>query len=372
MENNKTVTIHDLARAGSGVAKLETGEILFVPFTAPGDEIEAKVLESKKSYKNGELVKILKPSKARVTPKCSVFTVCGGCSWQHLPYDLQFETKKKGLFHTLKRGGVDVTDIPVDDFPAKNEYQYRNRIQLRGNVKSKQIGFYQKNSREIVPIEQCPIADYRINEALPALAKEGFASFPEEFKLEVEVMPSGEVRAIWNEANAALGFRQINDEQNEVLQKWVKKHIKKTDLLFDLYGGFGNLSLPLAQDFKEVYCIDSSVPKGSEARAPANYHFEKKDIRPWAKTLYRSVHTDLKASFIIDPPREGMGPFFDEIAKKMSKIAVQSVILVGCDVDSFVKDTARLIKAGYKLERLGVLDLFPQTPHVESLALFSK
>ena len=118
--------------------------------------------------------------------------------------------------------------------------------------------------------------------------------------------------------------------------------------------------------------MDVSVPSHSEAEVPGNFHFEKKDIRPWAKTLYRNVHLALNASFIIDPPREGLGSNFEEVEAKISKIGTESIILVGCDVDSFVRDTSRFLKSGYRLERLGVLDLFPQTPHVESLALFSK
>ncbi len=372
MENTVTVEIKDLARAGSGVAKLDTGAVLFTPYTLPGDVIEAKIVKSEKNYSNGELVKIITPSPDRVEAPCPVFQTCGGCSWQHVPYSLQFETKKKGLLFSLKRAGIESDSIPVDEMPAKNQYNYRNRIQLRGDSTKKIIGFYERNSTRIVPIQNCLIADPRINEALPGLAQKGFAQSSGDFKLEIDVTPDGTIHTAWNEKHASLGFKQVNDEQNEVLQSWIKKHLKPADLLFDLFGGHGNLSLPVAENYREAYCVDTSTPTQGEVSPPANYRFETKSILAWAKTPHPRNNLSRKSSLILDPPREGLGSIFPQIEGKISKLKVESLILVGCDVDSFVKDVRNFIKAGYRLERLGVLDLFPQTPHIESLALFSK
>ena len=340
-----------------------------MPFTAPGDELHVKILKTHKNYSDGECAELVKPSSIRVKPLCPVFEKCGGCSYQHLPYSFQFETKKKGLLYALKRAEIETGDLPIDDLPAKSEYHYRNRIQVRSNPKEKAIGFYARGGKHIVPISACAIARDEINQALPALAEEGFKKFPEEFKLEIEISPEGTIRHAFNRSHAAFGFRQVNDEQNEQLRQWIKKHVVSADLLLDLYGGSGNLSTPLLDRFSEIRCVDISTPKSTIA---PHFFYERKDLIQWARVDETRETYQKSTSLILDPPREGLGPNFSEIEDKISRYAIQSMILVGCDVDSFVRDTKRFQKRGFRLARLGVLDLFPQTPHVESLALFFK
>ena len=364
------IKIHDLARGGSGVGKLDTGAVVFVPFTAPGDEVEIKILENNKRYSEGECLEVKTPSPARVTPPCPVFGKCGGCSWQHLNYELQFETKKKGVLHALKRAGVDTSNTPVDELPAKTHYGYRNRIQLHGDPKQKIIGFYAHKEKRIVPIDHCPISRSEINDQLLSLAKIGFEKFTEAFQLEIEVAPNGEIKHAFNEAHGAFGFRQVNDEQNEKLKAWVKEHIVAAPLLLDLYGGYGNLSLPLLDQFQEIHCVDVSVP--TEKAKAVHFHYVKNDVRKWARERAKDRGAKKPVSVILDPPRAGLGSDFPEIESELSKHRIHSLILVGCDVDSFVRDTQHFIQKGYRLARLGILDLFPQTPHVESLALFFK
>ncbi len=368
-----TVKIHDIARGGNGVAKLESGEVVFVPFTAPNDEVSIRILKKTKTYSQGELVKIIQPSPIRVTAPCPVFTQCGGCSWQHLPYSLQFETKRKGLIHTLKRVGINAETISIDEMPAKNLYHYRNRVQLRGNLKSGAFGFYEKGSNKIVSITRCEIADERINQAIPKLREESLQKSEgkneEDFKLEVEIDQNGKLRSAWNQKHSAFGFRQVNEEQNAVLQSWVKDHIGSGTHLLDLFGGHGNLSLGLTEQFGEIHCVDISVPRVKPLALPENYAFHASSTLTWLKSAH--IKTG-QLSVIIDPPREGLGNDAEGILNSLALMKPTHVILVGCDVDSFVKDCARFVKHGFKLSKLGVLDLFPQTPHVESLALFTK
>jgi hypothetical protein len=366
------VTIHDLARGGAGVAKLDSGEIVFVPFTAPGDKVSVQIHKRKKNYSHGTLVEILEPSPLRVTPKCPSFTQCGGCTWQHLPYSLQFETKKKGLLQALKRASIFIEGIPFDEMPAENEYFYRNRIQLKGNPKTKEIGFFERGTQTLTPIQTCSITDQRINDRLGSLAKEGFDRFQDHFKLELDLAPTGEVRAAWDQKNAAFGFRQVNDTQNSKLKDWVTRHIAPADLLFDLYGGDGNLSLSLASQFDRVFCVDLFTPKTGLEPTPANFQYDRRDINQWARSALPQGLLGKTTSLILDPPREGIGQSFETIQYKISKITVNSAILVSCDVDSFTRDSLSFLQSGYKLKHLGALDLFPQTPHLECLALFSK
>lgn len=366
MSEITTVHITDLSRAGSGVARLESGEVVFTPFTAPGDVARVEIVERKKNYLHARLVELVKPSPDRVTPPCPVFGVCGGCSWQHLPYEQQFETKRKGLLHALKRSGIAAENTPIDALPARSAYGYRNRIQLRGDVARKEIGFYARGSQTLVAIDHCPITDSRINDRLPALREEGFAKFDQDFKLEIAVDESGQVGHAWNQGHAAMGFRQVNDEQNEVLKSWVAEHTGDARVLLDLYGGAGNLSRPLKDRFESIHCVDVFVPKSSPIR---NLKFHRSGVGEWIARYRPEAGSH---SVILDPPREGLSNDFARIAQALEPLEIRTLILVGCDVDAFVRDSHRLLKAGYRLGRLGVLDLFPQTPHVESLALFTR
>jgi len=367
-----TVTIHDLSRGGSGVARLESGEIIFVPFTAPGDQVRVRILERKKNYCQGEAMEWVVKSPTRVTPECSRFTQCGGCSWQHLDYPLQFETKKKGLLHALNRAGISLASIPVDELPAAHPYGYRNRIQLHGDTEARALGFYRPGTKSIVDLESCPIADPRINQALPGFREEGLMNFKGEFKLELDLSPEGKVRAAWNRKNAAYGFRQVNDEQNQNLQAWVTSHIRDANTLLDLYGGTGNLSIGLAPRFKRVECVDLFTPKERPSTLPNHFHFIRQAMEKWIHTPLSPESKNGTLSVVLDPPREGMGRLAGALCDKLETASLSSLILVGCEVDAFTRDTHHLLKRGYRLQRLGVLDLFPQTPHVESLALFSR
>jgi len=369
ISNPILVRIHDLSRGGSGVARLDSGEIVFVPFTAPGDQVRVRILEKNKTYSQGELVEIVEPSSIRVAPRCAVFTRCGGCSWQHLPYSLQFETKKKGVLHALKRAGVSADAVPLDELPAKNPYSYRNRIQLRGTPARNELGFYGKGSSEVVPIERCEIAHEDINETLPRIREEARQKFDREYKVEIE----SPIRYVFNQKHAAFGFRQINDEQNAVLQTWVAEQAGSGPLLLDLYGGYGNLSRPLVDRFETIHCVDVSVPRERPDSLPESFQFHRSDVRGWLLRQSREPDAVSAATVILDPPREGLGADFSEIEAALSRsFRPEKLILVGCDVDAFARDTHRFLKRGYSLKKLGVLDLFPQTPHVESLALFSK
>jgi 23S rRNA (uracil1939-C5)-methyltransferase len=363
------VTIHDLARGGAGVGRLPSGEVVFVPFTAPGDHLRVRILEREKSYAHAEAVEWLTRSPLRVEPPCPAFGTCGGCTWQHLPYAVQFETKVKGLKAALSRSGFDPNTVPWDEFPASEHYHYRNRIQLRGNPSERTAGFLRNGSHEIVPITSCSIADSRINAALPDLLSEAHRSQTAPFKLEVSVEEGGGIRSTLNERHGALGFRQINDHQNHLLRKWVSDHAGSGSLLLDLFGGSGNLSLPLADRFQSILCVDSGAP--DQSQKPDHFRFIKQDLRNWCREP--SVEPATRGTIaIIDPPREGIRDLFDSLNKKLSTLGTKKILLIGCHVDSFVRDSANFRKAGFQTLRLGALDLFPQTPHLESLALFSK
>jgi tRNA/tmRNA/rRNA uracil-C5-methylase (TrmA/RlmC/RlmD family) len=378
---NPIVRIHDLSRAGSGVGRLESGEIVFVPFTVTGDRVEIKILKKKKNYAHAELIRIVEPSPDRQIPFCPVFGTCGGCTWQHVPYPLQFQTKFAGVLHALKRASITLPEDP-EKLPAEKITHYRNRIQLHGNGSKKKIGFHQAGSHEIVSITECGIAAPEINQSLATIADRGFADFANDFKVEVELDLNGSIRSTWNDRHAALGFQQIHTEQNLILKNWIqtealkirKQNPKDPTILIDAYGGSGNLSLDLASSFSQVHCVDlGPLPPSTEV--PSNFVYHRSTVTDWLSNYSRAQISASKTEaqtghiLIFDPPREGLGPSIGSILDEMQRLKVLAVLLVSCDVDSFVRDLTEFTQNGFKVQTSAVLDLFPQTPHVESLAL---
>jgi len=358
--------ISDLSRGGAGVGRDETGRVVFVPFTAPGDRLRVRIVEENKRYATGVLGEIIQPSPVRVKPPCPVFGKCGGCQWQHIPYEIQWKTKMGGVRQALQRVSV---ELPTDftEFPAQTVWNYRNRVQLRG-FQSK-MGFYAPKSHDIISIDQCPIAKKEINDSLEQVREEGF-SLERPYKVEVEALPDGSVRKTWNAAHGSAGFRQVHDEQNTKLQSWIAKNVTPGRELFDLFGGSGNLSVSIASRMSQVHCVDVGAPSSRPQGTPDNVQFHPSPVLPWLmKWKNPTGSIDSPRSAISDPPREGLGQEFTQISARLAQLNVKELIAVGCDPDSWARDVSQFIKLGWRFEAAAVLDFFPQTPHVESVAL---
>lgn len=356
--------ITDLARSGAGVARDAEGRVIFVPFTAPGDRVRVEIAFEDKRYAEARILEILSSSPSRVIPPCPVFGKCGGCEWQHLPYELQWKTKKGGVAHALKRVEVQSEDLPWDEFPAERIWEYRNRVQLRGFQES--IGFYARSTKELVPIEKCFIARPELNERI-APVKDTGSSRQREYKVELEVFSHGEVTETWNAGHSARGFRQVHDEQNAVLQQWVGDHIGEGGMLLDLYGGSGNLSLNIASRFSEVHCVDFGAPR---ERSQGAFHFHRSSVLQWLQENRTRLDREKEIRVILDPPREGLGPDLAPIIEILRSLSIKQTLLIGCEPDPWARAVQRFQKRGWKLKRLGALDFFPQTHHVEALAAF--
>ena len=355
------VKITDLSRGGAGVARDASGRVIFVPFTAPGDQARVRLLEETRRYAQAELLEIVEPSPIRQDPACPVFGRCGGCEWQHIPYDIQWQTKSRGVLHALERVQV---PIPAESelMPAEQIWNYRNRIQLRGF--GEEVGFFAARSHDRVPIDECSVARPEINRALPEVREEG-RSATRPYKVEIEVLSDGSIRKNWNSRHAAGGFRQIHDQQNEKLRNWVTTALAPGGRVLDLFGGAGNLGAPVSMQAESVDCVDLSAPEGTLLRDYPRLHFHRSPVLKW---VLRRRSGENYTTAILDPPREGLGEDFPDIASSLEQMGVRELIAVGCDPDSWARDVSRWVRRGWRVGRLGVLDLFPQTSHVESLA----
>lgn len=356
--------ITDISRGGAGLGKDSEGRAVFVPLTAPGDRVRARIWKTKKNYAFADLVEVLRPSPVRVTPRCKVFGICGGCEWQHIPYEEQWKIKSQGVLHALSRTQVTPPNS-IQLFPAKNPWNYRNRIQLRGEADK--VGYFKRGSRTLVPIEECPIADEAINRELPKLHTEAQTRFKSPYKLEIEKTVEGKVVASFNSRHASLGFRQVNEECNRNLKEWITSVSGHPAWIFDLYGGDGNLSAPYINQSEAIHVVDVATPRESPSK---NLFFHRSPVGPWLKrATSRQMDLPVGDGFILcDPPREGIRPERLEMRKMLEVYQPKTFVLVGCDPDAFATDIRFLIDSGARLSSMALFDFFPQTHHIESAA----
>lgn len=355
------IEVHDLARGGSGVSRGCRGLVVFVPHTLPGDRARVRITQRKKRYAHGELVELLEASPDRVEPPCPVFGTCGGCDWQHVPYALQWETKIRGLREALRRITLEI-EVELDLFPASEPLGYRNRIQLRG--RGREVGFHAAGSQRLVPVETCAIARPELNEVLPSIRRKG-ERVAGAYKVEVEVLETGKVRILWNVPHAAGGFRQVHDAQNQALKHWVDERLGRGAVLYDLYGGSGNLSELPAGRFGEVRCVDTGAPLRPPPGRDQGVRFHRAEVGPW---LRGQEPLGEPASAILDPPRVGMGGAGEAIVAGMGELGVREAVLVGCDPDAFARDLGAFLRKGWEITRMAAFDFFPQTHHLEAAA----
>lgn len=370
------LAVTDLSRGGAGVSKDPSGRVIFIPFTAPGDIVRAEILWTKKKFAQARIIEILKPSQLRIQPRCPAFSRCGGCQWQHLAYDQQWKTKVQGVQHALQRVQLPTSNSMWKEFPAEQIWEYRNRVQLRGF--RDQLGFYAAQSHDLVPLNRCDITRSEINAVWNQIREEGINK-PVPFKVEISILPNGEIRTAWNSAHSATGFMQIHEAQNQKLIRWIQTRFDnpthENNIVLDLYGGAGNLSIPLAPRMSEIHCVDVSTPSLPPPFTPQNIQFHRSKVSRWmirqSKTqsaLKAIAHSGRKLIAIFDPPREGLKDDFYEIARALDTLLVQEIILVGCEPDPWARDLSRFIKRKWHLSELAIFDFFPQTPHVESAA----
>jgi 23S rRNA (uracil1939-C5)-methyltransferase len=213
------VTIEKLAFGGAGLGHAE-GKVCFVPFTAVGDTALVRITKEKKSYMEGELLKCISPSALRIEPPCDVFGNCGGCCWQHLPYEIQVMAKQGIFAEILVRTGRVVSDVLQPMIPASSPYGYRSRVQfkVRSIGGAIHLGFYRQSSHFVIDLPGvCRIANDRVNLIYGALLPL-LTDFPEPHRLPQIDVSTGD------DGDALLLFHYIGERSEEVVS-WLEKSI---------------------------------------------------------------------------------------------------------------------------------------------------
>ncbi|HSL43852.1 MAG TPA: class I SAM-dependent RNA methyltransferase [Anaerolineales bacterium] len=402
------IKLEKLTYGGDAMGRLEDGRAIFVPFGLPGERVRVRLTEEKRGFARGELVEIIEASPHRVTPRCIHFGVCGGCHYQHLPYEQQLKAKAEILRDQLTRIGR-IEDPPVQEtVPSPSPWNYRNHVQFHLTEEGK-LGYVKAQVPEVFAILECHLPEGSINSFWPQLEFEARTNIervsirsgaendlmlvlesdsPESPEIEIEagisithayeentVVIAGNDHIVISVLNrdfrvSAMSFFQVNTSMAEkiVSHLLAQLPITPSTTILDVYCGAGLFSAFLAPKCERVIGIESS-PSACE---DFSFNLDEFDNVELYEGLVENVipHLDVKPEIVlVDPPRAGLEK---RVVDGILKWNPQMIAYVSCDPSTLARDAARLISGGYKLKEVTPFDLFPQTFHIESISLFER
>ena len=423
------VEIISLSLDGRGVARPE-GKTLFVRGALPGERVEVEIEKSSKRFDEALAREIFTTSDARISPPCPYYEQCGGCDLQHLQADEAIQLKQQELLTQLaKRAQVEpeTIDEPLSG-SAKLGYRRVARVGINQRDNGELLmGFRRRASNKLVDIDLCAVLTNKINAfladlraaliefervkhltqieviegdqglevelrstrnlsdelraALERLAKRHQANL----SIRVKESPAGLIHA--NPAATRLSidgsiqlnftasdFVQVNAQVNQLMIDRVVDWLapRSQDRVLDLFSGLGNFSLPLAKRVAQVTAVEGSSTMvqrcldNAEANELTNLRAYAADLSEPAKDAPWFI--DQYDLILLDPPRQGAA----EVIAALEQHKPRALVYIACDPSSLVRDAATLKRQGYKLSRLCIADMFPQTHHIESLALFER
>lgn len=362
-----TVTVSDVAFGGEGVARHENF-VIFVPFVVPGEVVEVELTEVKKRFARARLSGVVSRSPERVEPLCRYFGECGGCQYQHLSYGAQLQLKHKQVTELFQRIGHLDPGLVAPVIPCPQPYGYRNRIMIRSQWdKFKQglnIGFIRADSRLVVDVEECRIAEPALNEQI----KHVRANPPPRggIKVVLRVPPPG-----WEVPRDS--FFQNNFFLLPTLVEAVGNRLRAagTRHLVDLFCGVGFFGLELGGQVESFIGVEldgmaiQAARRNAAARGRTNGEFiagTAEEVLP--RVLQRLLPQ--ATTVLLDPPRKGCRL---ETLETLCQSRPAQIIYVSCDPATMARDLNVLCAGGvFALAQVVPLDMFPQTSHVESVA----
>ena len=362
-----TVPIHDVGFGGEGVGRCNEF-VVFVPGTIPGELVEAEVTEVKKQFARARLLHILTPSPDRVTPECRYFGRCGGCQYQHVGYPRQLVIKRKQVSDLMVRIGKFPADLVDPVIPCPQPYGYRNRIMIRSGwnkpAQKLDLGFLEAETRFVVDVEECPIAEPALNQQITEVRKNPPPRGG--IKVVLRVSPEG-----WSVPKDS--FFQNNFFLLPQLVDTVRGRLADAGsrYLVDAYCGVGFFGIELADSVESYVGVEldalaiRSARQNALNRKRTNGEFVQGRTEDLLPQLMQRFPAD-ETTVILDPPRTGCGK---EIIDCLRAVRPRQVIYVSCHPATLARDLNVLCEEGvFSLRRVVPLDMFPQTQHVESVA----
>jgi 23S rRNA (uracil1939-C5)-methyltransferase len=363
MHTGDVITIEalELVAGGDALARVD-GLPIFVSGVFPGDIARVRLYEVRKGFAKADLVELVKPSALRRAAPCPVAGDCGGCDWTALRLDAQLEAKRRILSESLRRiGKLDPATLPeVHVHPSPLNYRLRSRLHRDGE----KVGFYAMRSNRVVPLAaECEVVGIETARH-PA---EG-----EQWELDGAIVrEEREISIAAGGFTWRLGTRdffQVNRHLLGTLLRLVDGHASRVvnrNTAVDLYAGVGFFTLPIAQHFHRVTAVEGS--RGSVRYARVNV---PRNVRVVEASVEHHIQDLKPADFVfLDPPRAGAKP---EVIARIGERTKEKIAYLSCDPVTFSRDASRLIASGWRLSTLDLLDLFPNTHHVETLSSFER
>ena len=426
------VTIESLGHDGRGVTHLD-GKAVFIDGALPGEVVSFEYLATRKKFDEGRVLEVQQASPDRVEPGCRHFGLCGGCTLQHMDATAQILAKQQVLLDNLKHIGNVVPGAVLDPLTGP-VWGYRTKARLGAKFVIKKdrllVGFREKRNPYVADLSRCEVLHPSVGERFQELievigALEAKARIPQvevsvsedttalvfrhldplcesdldtlkQFAIDQDIhvylQPGGPdtVYSFWPEQSILCyhlpeqgieirfqptDFTQVNTDINQQMVRRVLEMLAldQQDRVLDLFCGLGNFTLPMARQARTVTGVEGDAGLVSRARENAvlnnieNVAFHAADLAAdapdvaWAGGNYNKV--------LLDPPRCGAA----EVMNTLGNIRPQQIVYVSCHPGSLARDAGTLVnEMGYKLRSAGVMDMFPHTAHVESIALFSQ
>lgn len=352
---------------GQGVDK-SGDEITFIKKTLPEEIVEAQVFKKKQKIQFAKLLKIKSPSPIRTTADCPHFEDCNGCDFQHTNYQNELTFKELAL----KRHLIKYPPMKINLHEAPRRFHYRNRVQLHYDIHKLKLGMLDSEFN-IVEVPNCIIAKEDVTKKIKELYTNNnwlnLATKSSEKKGHIEVYShNDQVKVSLNAAYAEGGFTQVYPEMNTKLIQWVldktQSLIKKEEIVYDLFGGNGNIS----RDFTQKTLVVDVYKKTPEKTAHQSFFslnlYGKDALNELKKMQNKFGNPDW---LIIDPPRSGL----KNIKEFLDLFAPKGFIYIACDPTSFARDCLGILDQ-YQLNEIELFDLFPATQHFETVGIFTK
>jgi 23S rRNA (uracil1939-C5)-methyltransferase len=421
------LAIEKLVYGGDGLARLPEGKTVFMPFVLPAEEVSVTIVQEKTSFARAIVDQVLKASPYRVPAPCPYFSTCGGCHYQHAGYTAQLENKRAILKETLLRNGKlewkgEITTHSGEPWGYRN----RSRLKVRGGADFA-IGYYQMNSHELLPVKQCPISSPAINRLLGHLWELGeggkvpaaiseiefFADHADtKVVLEIYLAPDApemrefaaalqakapEIKGIafftenagiepgnelpkYTVGETALPY-QVGEKSFRVsagsffqVNRFLVKELVQTvvgdfhgKIALDLYAGVGLFASHLSKRFDQVFAVESAPASAADLQANAVKNVVPV-LSPVEGFLPRCINMQPDL-VVVDPPRAGLGA---KTTQLLAALRVKRIVYVSCDPATLARDTRLFLETGYHVEEVHMVDLFPQTFHIESVVRLAR
>lgn len=409
---------------GAGLGRTD-GKSIFVPFTLPGEIVEAHITEDKRSFANADLDAVLESSKERTDPPCLYFGQCGGCQYQHASYAQQVEMKAGILQETLQRAHL--TSIPEIVPVYAEPLAYRNRIRLHIQRQPFALCYKRRASHANLPVRECPISSALLENALAMVTNIGSRFLQEFDEVEFFTNESGSElllslwtrqkiknlsrvlqqfcealreelsihtgAAVFSAAKGEMSEKKIAEWGAQALTYRVGEYAYRVSIgsffqvncflidhlvelvtsgfsgkiAWDLYAGVGLFARPLSKRHEKIVAVEAAPASSNDLRHNIS-GYNNRVVRSGTLEFLRQQDGVAPDLIVVDPPRSGLG---SNVVSMLTKVRPQTIVYVSCDPATLSRDLYALVESGYHLRTMHMVDLFPQTFHLESVAVLS-